>query len=532
MLYNKLNGTTLSSFQLGKNGVKIANSNGHLQVQDTVAGNFLIGASSLVEDSLDIPTAGAIKGYVDQEILLVTGEGGLEGVISDIETLFDAIDLDEDFYLHVLRLQDSDGNAVDGQSVKGTTTFEKATTFSSEIKSSSSNFTITPLESTTGAKDGKVIIAGNFQVDGTTTTINSTTLEVDDKNIVLASGAANAAAANGAGITIDGADATLTYASSGDKFVFNKNVFVNEVQVPTSVTGGAANAGDAVTDATISGGQLVFTKDNFVRTGTSLDKTNQDIYGTKIFKDKLAVGLGTVLSDARLHVLNDTNFGIVLENTSSSGSIYNNLVFKNKAGNQYALSIGQANESSLSVANKFFLFDVTASAVRFVVDASGNMGVGTASPSEKLEVNGKAKASEFISTIATGTAPLTVASTTVVTNLNADKLDGADLETSLTAASDSRVPTSKAVATYAVPVNISPLSAMSFNYGYKTNGTTDKANSFVYVYDNNSTSKKMSLSEIHRPSIYDSVPLGTEQDIIDEIDSEMKMGDFIFEEVQ
>jgi hypothetical protein len=103
---------------------------------------------------------------------------------------------------------------------------------------------------------------------------------------------------------------------------------------------------------------------------------------------KLAIGSGTVLSDARLHVLNDTNFGIVLENTSTSASIYNNLIFKNNAGNQFATSIGQSNETSLGVANKFYLFDVTGSAVRYVVDSVGNMGIGTVNPAGKLHING------------------------------------------------------------------------------------------------------------------------------------------------
>ena len=69
---------------------------------------------------------------------------------------------------------------------------------------------------------GALTVTGNLTVDGTTTTINSTTLTVDDKTIVIASGAADAAAANGAGISIDGASATLTYSSSGDQWVSNK----------------------------------------------------------------------------------------------------------------------------------------------------------------------------------------------------------------------------------------------------------------------------------------------------------------------
>jgi hypothetical protein len=51
-------------------------------------------------------------------------------------------------------------------------------------------------------------------------------MEVDDLNITLASGAANAAAANGAGITVDGASATITYDGTNDEWDFNKNINV------------------------------------------------------------------------------------------------------------------------------------------------------------------------------------------------------------------------------------------------------------------------------------------------------------------
>lgn len=81
-----------------------------------------------------------------------------------------------------------------------------------------------------GDNTGTVIIKGNLQVDGATTTINSTTLTVDDLNLTLASGAANGTAANGAGITVDGASANITYASSTDSWDFNKKVKFNTVQ--------------------------------------------------------------------------------------------------------------------------------------------------------------------------------------------------------------------------------------------------------------------------------------------------------------
>ena len=74
---------------------------------------------------------------------------------------------------------------------------------------------------------GTVTILGNLQVDGTTTTINSTTLTVDDKNIVIASGSTNATASDSAGITIDlgsNGEATILYKSGDDEFKFNKGV--------------------------------------------------------------------------------------------------------------------------------------------------------------------------------------------------------------------------------------------------------------------------------------------------------------------
>ena len=58
---------------------------------------------------------------------------------------------------------------------------------------------------------GNVTVGGNLQVDGTTTTVNSSTMTVTDKNIEIAKGAANDAAADGAGITIDSGDGDKTW---------------------------------------------------------------------------------------------------------------------------------------------------------------------------------------------------------------------------------------------------------------------------------------------------------------------------------
>ena len=69
-----------------------------------------------------------------------------------------------------------------------------------------------------------VIIRGDLIVEGNTVTLNTGTLVVEDRNIMLANGAINSATADGAGINITGAQANLTYRSTGDKFEFNKPV--------------------------------------------------------------------------------------------------------------------------------------------------------------------------------------------------------------------------------------------------------------------------------------------------------------------
>ena len=80
---------------------------------------------------------------------------------------------------------------------------------------------------------GKVIIAGDLQVDGTVTTINSTTLDVDDINITIGKGSPNAAASDGGGITLEGptTPAAMLYEADDDSWNFNKKTTAPELQV-------------------------------------------------------------------------------------------------------------------------------------------------------------------------------------------------------------------------------------------------------------------------------------------------------------
>jgi len=64
---------------------------------------------------------------------------------------------------------------------------------------------------TVGDNTGTLVVKGNLQVEGTQTTVNSSTMTVTDVNIELAKGAANDAAADTGGITVKSGDGDKTW---------------------------------------------------------------------------------------------------------------------------------------------------------------------------------------------------------------------------------------------------------------------------------------------------------------------------------
>ena len=67
-----------------------------------------------------------------------------------------------------------------------------------------------------------------MQVDGTQTIVNSTTVAIDDLNVQVATGAANDAAANGGGLTVNSGEGNKTwnFEATGDNFASSENINV------------------------------------------------------------------------------------------------------------------------------------------------------------------------------------------------------------------------------------------------------------------------------------------------------------------
>ena len=147
------------------------------------------------------------------------------------------------------------------------------------------------------------------------------------------------------------------------------------------------------------------------------------------------LGIGNTNPSEKLDVVGN----IVLGTSGAEGA---QISFRDKSGTQAnALYIDidgnndsrifQMGNSNLSIGNltggagDIRLF--TNASERLRVLSGGNVGIGLTTPGQKLDVSGSIRASsQLISTVATGTAPLTVSSTTLVTNLNADFVDGID----------------------------------------------------------------------------------------------------------
>ena len=70
-----------------------------------------------------------------------------------------------------------------------------------------------------------LVLSGDLTVNGTTTTISSTTIEVGDKNIVLASASITDAGADGGGLTLKGAsDHTWNWVNASDAWTSSEHI--------------------------------------------------------------------------------------------------------------------------------------------------------------------------------------------------------------------------------------------------------------------------------------------------------------------
>ena len=131
------------------------------------------------------------------------------------------------------------------------------------------------------SSSGNITVGGDLTVNGTTTTVNSTTVTVDDKNLELGSVASPTdVTANGGGVTLKGAtDKTWNWLSATSAWTSSehialaagKNIYVSGSSSGTTTIAALANAGGTV--------YLPASTDTLVGRATTDTLTNKSISG-------------------------------------------------------------------------------------------------------------------------------------------------------------------------------------------------------------------------------------------------------------
>ena len=85
--------------------------------------------------------------------------------------------------------------------------------------------------------NGNATVTGNLDVQGTVTSINSNDLFIKDKLVVIASGSTSTSDADGAGLFISGAEASITWDNGNSRMEINKALDVAGALTATSLAG-------------------------------------------------------------------------------------------------------------------------------------------------------------------------------------------------------------------------------------------------------------------------------------------------------
>tara|TARA_A200000159_G_scaffold136249_1_gene135765 strand:- start:596 stop:5599 length:5004 start_codon:yes stop_codon:yes gene_type:complete len=177
-----------------------------------------------------------------------------------------------------------------------------------------STFTIDP--SGHGDNTGTVVIAGDLQVDGTTTTINSTELTIEDKVLTVAGSATTNLEAHGAGISFGATNTGIFYSSSRDGLrVFGDVQFLNDTTINAAIKTNSGDAGSAG-QALLSTGTSWEWGD--ISTTLNVEADSGDTQAIEMLTENLDIAGGTGISTATT----DNTVTVKLDDTAVAAGTY------------------------------------------------------------------------------------------------------------------------------------------------------------------------------------------------------------------
>ena len=190
--------------------------------------------------------------------------------------------------------------------------------------------------------NGNTVVTGNLDVQGTTTFINTTDIFIKDKLVVIASGSTTTADADGGGLFISGANASITWDNGNSRMAFNKPLFVNGALTATSLagTGGSITGLNAsnLSSGTVPTGRLTGTYSISI-SGTAATATTATQVGNSLTPGTYLTGTAYNGSAARTFAVDATT-----TNTASK------VVARDASGNFAAGTITAALSGNASTA--------------------------------------------------------------------------------------------------------------------------------------------------------------------------------------
>ena len=242
---------------------------------------------------------------------------------------------------------------------------------------------VTYIDPATVGAAGTVVILGNLQVDGTQTTVNSSVMTVTDKNIEVAKGAANDAAADGAGITVDAGsntDKTWQWLDATDSWTSSEHIRIPD----DKVFGFASDTNTYMGRPAADSFGFTFGGTEFVRMGYV-----PSIQGGGIGINRTSIG-------ARLHIQHDGSGSLrhmvkLANNGAGQGTGAQINMGASTADEQYSASIAGFYDNpgtSFIIKTAGTYANQSTVAERLRVQHDGNVGINSTSPKAKLDVNG------------------------------------------------------------------------------------------------------------------------------------------------
>ena len=307
----------------------------------------------------------------------------------------------------------SAGTGLSGGGVSGPVTLSIDSTVTTLTGTQTlTNKTLTAPTFTGTAQGASLTLTGDLTVQGDTTTLNTATLQVEDKNIVLNYHASSdtSGSADGAGITIQDAvnsstDATMLWDATNDEFDFSHTITAPNFtgNVTGNVTGSASL--NLLTSNNLSDLANAGTARNNLGLGTLAQKSEIDDIDQIGAGVKLVIGETFVDSDANLMTAGAIDDRI---DAKISASTYSFTVTADSGSNQ-----GIASGNTLDIAG--------GTGISTTVGATDTVTVNVAKPSTELD-EAMVSADSFL--IFDGTSPKFISPSNVGQSLAIADLSG------------------------------------------------------------------------------------------------------------